>query len=75
MRISSPPSVSFSIVKGGVLELFKSVNLLTSISISPVGIFLLRVSSDLGTTFPVTVITLSEEVFSAIEKYLLFLFV
>ena len=33
---SSPPSVSSSIVKGGVIEAFKIVNSVTKTSISPV---------------------------------------
>ena len=40
IRISSPPSVLSSIVKGGVKAEFSTFNSDTMISISPVGIFL-----------------------------------
>src|SRR5690554_7493609 len=39
IRRSSPPSVSSSIVKGGVFEVLRIVSSETNISISPVGIF------------------------------------
>ena len=52
---SSPPSVSSSIVNGGVLERFKIVSLFTSISISPVKILLFL--DCLSITKPFTCIT------------------
>ena len=57
IRSSSPPSVSFSIVKGGVSEWFKMLNSETNISIPPEGIF--RFLDSLSITKPLTWITSS----------------
>src|SRR5664280_1212350 len=52
---SSPPSVSSSIVKGGISLLLRILNASTSISISPVNIF--RFLLILSLTFPLTCTT------------------
>ena len=57
MRRSSPPSLSSSIVKGGVSDVLSIFRLFTSISISPVGI--LRFLLYRSFTVPVTCITYS----------------
>ena len=52
MRRSSPPSVSSCMVNGGVIDLLRMVNSVTSNSISPVGILLFLLLRSL--TVPVT---------------------
>jgi hypothetical protein len=63
--MSSPPSVSSSIVKGGVKAAFNIVSSVTNISISPLDEFVLDSRS---ITFPLTWITNSRPMFLLIQR-------
>ncbi len=68
---SSPPSVSSSIVKGGRTDGFITSNSFTSISISPVGIFLFLLLR--SATIPLILMTNSRPSFLALSHNSLFI--